>query len=192
MIVVVVLLLFGFFMVIFGLSRLLDQGTPASEVDDVSSGGRHLEGKPLVSDADWDLWWVMKGHSDGFARHLTELEREIESSSSEHPDQALKKWMATYDKYRAVCLRYGIWNVVVGDKQTFTASSSQIRSEVEYKKKLRLRYEAAEILRKESGKVNRAKRKKEPPKPPASVFIPGNYAAITRKDRYKVLYTVSY
>lgn len=261
-ILIVVLLLFGFIMLIIGLVRLADQGTSVCVKDDCSTDGRHLNGKPLISDADWDLWWVMKGMSDGYSRHLNELEHEIEAPSAEHPEQALTDWMKTYEKYRSLCLKYGIWNAIIGDRQPFTASSSQRLAEEEVKRKLRLRFEAAAIPRaeyrrqaeeeaalrrfmldalppgrgsealrhewmrevcekqgvekSELWKVYRkmlrdgfvaeradgnhylvkkrntpcAKDQKKPPALPASVFVPGNYVNLTRKDRYKVLYTV--
>lgn len=236
-------------------------GLSVSIESERSAGGRHINGRPLSSDADWDLWYVMKGQSEGFERRLSELEREIESPSCEHPEQALEEWYQRYESYRSLCLRYGIWNRLIDDRQPFTASLAQRKAEDCLKERLSQRYEAAELPRQEyrrqmeyeeslcqrllgtfPGKRSeevlrhkwlrlageqmnaekadvwkayrrllkkgllkeqkfdnyylvkkgypRTSKAESPPPLPPSDFVPGNYANLTRRDRYKARFTV--
>jgi hypothetical protein len=94
--------------------------------DDGPDDGRRINGKPLSTHEDWARWWVLKGFSDEIFSHLCSLLDDITKGKCKSIPDARDEWKAYYSRYRALCIRYGIWNLAIEDRLPFMPTSRQL------------------------------------------------------------------
>lgn len=91
--------------------------------------GRHLFGKRLSTQEDWDRWWVLRGKGEGYEGRLYVLETLIEAEDTENAADYLAEWKERYSSYRSLCVNTGMWNSLLEDREPFIPTQYQLQLE---------------------------------------------------------------
>ena len=104
-------------------------------------GERYINGHKVSTEDDMSRWSVMKGLGDGYRDRLSEIEYQLERCNTDDGDALLNEWNTRYQKYRQLCIDYGLWNWVIDDHTSFIPTATQIKRESDKKEQIIKLYE---------------------------------------------------
>ena len=90
-----------------------------------TSNGRKIDGHPLRTPDDWARWSEYDDQARECQKVINNCQKALQSTYCKDPDAMLAKVKETYAEYERLCLTYGMWNLIIGDRETYIPTEDQ-------------------------------------------------------------------
>lgn len=121
------------------------------------SDGRMIDGHFLRTEDDWKRWWVLYGYAGAIEQTMHEIERNFSNLDAKPIDELFEDWKRRYQEYRSICIRIGMWNREIEDREPFVPTQRQISAESALFRRMEAKKSKAQTIRDEAENQRREK-----------------------------------
>ena len=97
---------------------------------------RRVDGHLCKTDTDYHKWNIINSTAREMHYRLKEIAYLLSDPATENGDTIYAEWKSRYSSYRAMCIKYGMWNYQLDDCKTFIPTYSQTVAEEMLKKRI--------------------------------------------------------